>query len=284
MSAVGQNHGMRLRRRGDRQRLSYELLDCARHGHALIGTDAERVHPEDGHLVRDMDGLRWHRCLRCDAWMPGSTPASPARERVPSRDEIVLPERGRLLRDRYVLRLIALDRAFHFVVLAVLAVAVFVVAADKTALHRDFIRIVTALQGGVGGPVRTNHGTIERELTHLFAISTRNLEITGVVLAAYALLEGVEAVGLWRARRWAEYLTFLATVLLLPLEIYELGRKPTALKALTFVINLAIAVYLIFAKRLFGVRGGRAAAEHERTVDSGWPAIEAATPRAKTRA
>ena len=279
MSAVGQNHGMQAGRRQRKRRISYELLDCARHGHALVGTDVEEIGPGDGHLAREMDGLRWHRCLRCDAWIPQHRPVAPSRPRLPSRDEIALPQRGRLLRDRYVLRVIAIDRGVHFVVLTLLSVAVLVVAADKTALHRDFLRIVTALQGGVGGPVRTNHGTIERELTHLFAISTRSLELTGVILAAYAVLEGVEAIGLWRGRRWAEYLTFIATALLLPLEIYELGRKATALKALTFVINLAIAVYLIAAKRLFGVRGGFAAEERERVADSGWPAIEAATPR-----
>jgi len=281
VSAVGQNHGVQSGRRRGKRRISYELLECARFGHALVGTDVEEIHPGDEHLVRAMDGLRWHRCLRCDAWIPGNPPSAPSRQHLPSRDEIVLPTRGRLLRDRYVLRLIALDRGVHFVVLTLLSVAVFVVAADKTALHRDFLRIVTGLQGGVGGPVRTNHGTIERELTHLFAISTRNLELTGVVLAAYAVLEAIEAVGLWRGRRWAEYLTFVATALLLPLEIYEIARKPTALKAVTFAINLAIAVYLIAAKRLFGVRGGFAAEERERAVDSSWPAIEAATPRAE---
>lgn len=279
MSAVGQNQGMPGGRRSGKRRISYELLDCARHGHALVGTDVEEIGPGDGHLARDMDGLRWHRCLRCDAWIPQNRPVAPSRKHLPARHEIDLPQRGRLLRDRYVLRLIALDRAVHFVVLTLLSVAVFVVAADKTALHRDFLRIVTALQGGVGGPVRTNHGTIERELTHLFAVSTRSLELTGLVLAAYAVLEAIEAVGLWRGRRWAEYLTFVATALLLPLEIYEFGHKPTALKAVTFVINLAIAVYLIAAKRLFGVRGGFAAEERERAVDSGWSAIEGATPR-----
>ena len=274
MRAVEENHPERERRR----RISYELLDCARHGHVLVGSEVAEIGPEDHHLVREMGGLRWYRCLRCDTWTPDRVPSSPSRERLPARHEIVLPERGRVLRDRYVLRLIALDRAVHFVVLALLAAAVFVVAADKAALHRDFLRIVTGLQGGVGGPVRTTHGTIERELTHLFAISTRNLELTGVVLVAYAVLEGVEAVGLWRGRRWAEYLTFLATSLLLPLEVYEIVRKPTALKGVTFAINLAIAVYLIIAKRLFGVRGGHAAEQRIRTVDSGWPAIEAATP------
>ena len=65
---------------------------------------------------------------------------------------------------------------------------------------------------------------------------------------------GIEAVGLWYQRRWAEYLTFLVTTSLLPLEIYEIATRTTALKVIAFVINVAVVVYLLFAKRLFGLR------------------------------
>jgi uncharacterized membrane protein (DUF2068 family) len=67
----------------------------------------------------------------------------------------------------------------------------------------------------------------------------------------YGLLEVTEAVGLMLRRRWAEYLVLLATVAFLPLEIDEVLRKPSALKALTLLINIAIAVYLVWRKQLF---------------------------------
>ena len=67
----------------------------------------------------------------------------------------------------------------------------------------------------------------------------------------YGLLEVTEAVGLMMRRRWAEYLVLLATVAFLPLEIDEVLRKPSALKALTLLINIAIAVYLVWRKQLF---------------------------------
>jgi uncharacterized membrane protein (DUF2068 family) len=245
----------------------------------LVGTDAAAVRPADDLVVRELDGLRWYRCLRCDSWLPRAIPAAPTRPFPPGRDEITLPLRGRPLRDRYVLRLIAVDRSVHFVVLAVLAAAVFVFIVNKSALQQDFLRIVTALQGSVGGPVDTAKGGIEGELTRLFAFSTRNLVLTGVALAAYAALEGVEAVGLWHAKRWAEYLTFVATTLLLGPEIYEILGKPTALKCLTLAINAAIVVYLMLAKRLFGLRGGRRAERALREADVGWAALERATPR-----
>ena len=67
----------------------------------------------------------------------------------------------------------------------------------------------------------------------------------------YGLLEVTEAVGLILRRRWAEYLVLLATVAFLPLEVDEMVRKPSWLKALTLLINIAIAVYLVWRKQLF---------------------------------
>jgi uncharacterized membrane protein (DUF2068 family) len=262
-----------------RRKLSYELLDCAWGGHALIGTDAATVRPQDDLVAREHSGLRWHRCLRCDTWLPRPVPASPAHPFPPERDEITLPLRGTPLRDRYVLRLIAIDRALHCVVLILLAVAVFLFAANKAVLYQDFMRIVTSMQGGMGGPVNTTAGGAVRALTRLFAISIHSLTLTGVALAGYALLEGVEANGLWHGRRWAEYLTFVAAGLLIPLEIYEIMHRPTALKALTLAINVAIVAYLALAKRLFGIRGGHRAEQAVSEATAGWQALERATPR-----
>ena len=100
----------------------------------------------------------------------------------------------------------------------------------------------------------------------------------GAAIAAYAVLEGVEAVGLWFGKRWAEYLTFVATIVFVPYEIDELIKSVTALKVVALVINLAVAVYLLYAKRLFGLRGGGKAERAEHEADIGWPAIERATP------
>src|SRR4051794_19713568 len=56
-------------------RFHYELISCGLRGHMLVGMDAERVRPEDELLVREpADGLRWHRCVRCDAWVPMAKP------------------------------------------------------------------------------------------------------------------------------------------------------------------------------------------------------------------
>ncbi len=86
--------------------------------------------------------------------------------------------------------------------------------------------------------------------------------------------------GLWLTKRWAEYLTFLATAILLPFEIYELTNKVSVLKIIGFLINLAVVVYLIWAKRLFGLRGGGAVDERRRKDAMSWETIEANVPQA----
>src|SRR6202022_1419096 len=82
----------------------------------------------------------------------------------------------------------------------------------------------------------------------------------------------------WYAKRWAKYLTFLATALLIPLEIYEIIHKRSGLKILGFLINVAVVVYLLYAKRLFGLRGGGKVDDELRAYDMSWEALERATP------
>ncbi len=259
--------------------MNYELLACALRGHALVGVGAAQVRERDHPLVREIGGLRWHRCLRCDAWVALPAPQTPTMQVPPEADEIEVPLRGRALRDKFVLRLIAADRAFHFVLLAVLAAALFVVAAHQSELRGSFYRVLSDLQGPVAASTQNPHGLVKR-LHDLFSLRAGTLQAVAFVAAGYAVLEGVEAVGLWYGRRWAEYLTFIATTALLPLEIYELLNRVSVLKAGAFAINVVVVIYLLGAKRLFGLRGGAEADRLERERDGGWPAVHRATPPA----
>jgi uncharacterized membrane protein (DUF2068 family) len=242
--------------------------------------DAAELRPEDALIARDGPpaGTRWYRCLRCDSWLPLDPPAEPGRRNPPSRKEIELPLRGKPLRDKIVLRLIAVDRAFHFVLLAALSVVILLFAANSARLREPVFKALADLQSGLGRPTPGAHHGIVYDLHHLFSIDSGTLTKIGIVVAAYALLEGAEAVGLWYQKRWAEYLTFIATTLLLPLEIYELTRRFSPLKIITLLINIAVVIYLLYAKRLFGLRGGAKAEEEERRHDMGWQALERATP------
>jgi uncharacterized membrane protein (DUF2068 family) len=256
----------------------YELIACGFRGHELVGMDAARVRPQDEALVREAEGMRWYRCLRCDSWLPLPPPTDPAKDHIPDRDHIELPRRGRALRDTFVLRLIAIDRAIHFLVLAILAVAVFLFAANRDDLRGPYLRLLQAFQGTLSGTTPSHQGGILGELSKVFSYSNQKLMLTGFALAAYGAVEGVEAVGLWYMQRWAEYLTLIVTASFLPLEIYELSVRVSVLKLLAFVLNIAVVAYLLYAKRLFGIRGGAAAEHAARLADSGWDALDRATP------
>jgi uncharacterized membrane protein (DUF2068 family) len=243
----------------------------------LVGTDARTVTEADSAVVREHAGMRWYRCLRCDAWLPGEIPERPERDRVPPRDEIKLPARGPMLRDRYVLRLIALDRAIHVVVLSVLAVVLFTFAHHDASLHRDYVNIMNDLSGTTPGESQLRG--VLGYLRKAFEYSPHRLIQLGLLVIAYAALEASEMVGLWFAKRWAEYLTFVATTALVPLEVYELTLSISVFKVVTLIINLTIVIYLLFAKRLFGLRGGHRVVIARRAELSGWSAIDRATPK-----
>jgi uncharacterized membrane protein (DUF2068 family) len=265
-----------------RRQIDWELIACGLQGHALVGTDAAALRPQDDLVARDQGGARWHRCLRCDSWVALPPPADPSAEHPPEREEIKVPLRGKALRDRVVLRLIAVDRAFHFLVLVLLGIAVLLFAAHETSLRSAYYNILSDLQRGVGGgPVQNSgHVGILHELDRLFSLRAGRLREVGGALLAYGVLEGVEAVGLWFTRRWAEYLTFVSTTVLLPLEIYEIVNRVSVLKIIGFLINVAVVAYLLYAKRLFGLRGGGAVDEELRARAMDWKTIERATPPA----
>lgn len=72
-----------------------------------------------------------------------------------------------------------------------------------------------------------------------------------IVAIAYALLEGTEGVGLAMRRRWAEYLTVIATGILIPYEAYEVIHHATLFKVGALLLNVAVVGYLAWRKRLF---------------------------------
>jgi uncharacterized membrane protein (DUF2068 family) len=262
-----------------RPRFHYELLVCGLRGHELIGVDARELRPQDRPVARVIDSVRWHRCLRCDSWLPIPAPEAPARDVPPDPAEIDLPPRGKPLRDKIVLRLIAINRALHFVVLGAIAIAIFVFASHRDALRSKAYRVIVDLQMGADGSRAPTHGLLH-EVERSFSLQSGTIKLVGAVFAVYAAIEGIEAFGLWYQRRWAEYLTFIVTASLLPLEIYELAHRFTPFKVLAFVINVAVVAYLLYAKRLFGLRGGVEAEEREREHDVGWAALERTAPEA----
>ena len=90
---------------------------------------------------------------------------------------------------------------------------------------------------------------VQRALALLDAASP--LKLTGVGLASitYGVLFATEGIGLWLEKRWAEYLTIVATGSFIPFELYELVRKLTVVRAGALVANIAAVAYLVYRLR-----------------------------------
>jgi uncharacterized membrane protein (DUF2068 family) len=113
--------------------------------------------------------------------------------------------------------------------------------------HHNWGKTVANFAGDLG--LNPNSNGIEKIIHKLHAISAQRYAVYGIIALAYGALEAAEGYGLWRRRRWAEYLTVLATSLLFIPEIWEIAHRATPLKVGAVLVNIAIVAYLIFRLR-----------------------------------
>jgi uncharacterized membrane protein (DUF2068 family) len=248
-------------------RWDLETLVCGVKGHVTPASEVAALGPEDAGLGLDVDPTwRLSRCLRCDAWIATLPPEHPRRKRLPPLADLPVPRRGRQLRDAVILRLIAIERGVHSVIFAVIAVLGFVVWIDLASIQSGVRRFLDALTRSEAATGRaTNRSILFREGNKVLHLRHGTLEVLIITAAIYALVEGTEAVGLWMEKRWAEYLTALATAGFLPFEIYELTKRITLLRIAALIVNVLVLVYLVWAKHLFGI--GRLSDRGAETVD-----------------
>ena len=233
---------------------------CSRRGHVLY----EPVEPEYLSQVRADTGIgtAW-RCLRCGDFVLDVPTASGPVAEAP------MPLRGPALRSRFIMRLLAIERVFRFLLVGLGAYAVWKFSDSQHSLELLFDRNLTFLR-----PVAQHYGysldnsPIVATIQKFFDYKRSDLDLVAAALALYAVIELIEATGLWLAKRWGEYFAAVATALFLPIEIYELTEHATKFKIATLAVNVFAVVYLLWTKRLFGIRGGGKAYEAELTSES----------------
>jgi uncharacterized membrane protein (DUF2068 family) len=239
---------------------SNETWICSIRGHVTPAAWARELVDADADLGVEIDGERLARCLRCDAWIRRPRPAEEeiAYERVPPLDELPRPRRGKALEDAILLRLIAIERGVHGVLFTVLAVLLLVVRLDLGRIQRWADSLQSDLSGTINNTGGAGHTRLANELATVAHLHNSTLDVLLITAVVYAVVESVEAVGLWHERRWAEYLTVVATAGFLPFEIRELVDRVTVFRLGALVVNVAVLVYLVWTKHLFGLRGGAA--------------------------
>jgi uncharacterized membrane protein (DUF2068 family) len=255
--------------------VDWSLFGCARKGHVTYAPDEPDL--RDQLMAPTSGGTAW-RCLRCGTFVPPGQPgkdqpgkgqhASVQHSSGPGAAAPLL-RRGKELRDELILRVFAVERFVRFVVFAAAAYGVWRFKYDRADIQRAFnndLPAIRVLYRDLGFNV--DHSKLLGLIQHSFTLDARTLTWLAIGLAAYALIELTEGVGLWLGQRWGEYFAMVATSVFLPYEIYDLTVKITWLRVGALVINLLLVVYLVWSKRLFGVRGGKQAYEARLRTES----------------
>ena len=250
--------------------VDWSLFGCARKGHVTYAPDEPDL--RDRLMAPTAGGTAW-RCLRCGTFVhigqPGRSQRGKSQHGSGPAAAAPLPRRGRELRDELILRVFAVERFVRFAVFAAAAYGVWRFYYDRAGIQRAFnndLPAIRALYRDLGFNV--DHSRLLGLIQHSFTLDARTLTWLAIGLAGYAIIELTEGVGLWLGQRWGEYFAMVATSVFLPYEIYDLTVKITWLRVGALVVNLLLVVYLVWSKRLFGVRGGKRAYEARLRTDS----------------
>lgn len=234
----------------------WNVRNCGWHGHITYRPDESTLAQR---LSADTTaGPAW-RCLRCGDFVVGEPHGGGPAENAP----LVL--RGRALRDAFILRLLAVERFVRGLMLLALAYGVYKFNGSRNSLQQVFDTYLPLLRPAADklgvdlqttGPVKLIEEALKARHSTLLLVAA------GVL--AYGVLQLVEGVGLWLIKRWGEYVAVVGTSVFIPLEVYEIVEKVTWLRIVALLVNVFAVIYIVWTKRLFGLRGGHEAFEAER--------------------
>ena len=163
---------------------------------------------------------------------------------------MTMPSSSQRTKGDRLLPWIAAERAFRAIVLLVVGIVL------VTHPHANWSSDISELARKLGLDPKANW--VQRLLKDAAKINSSRDVLFGIVAIGYGILEAAEAYGLWRRRRWGEWLTVLATSLLLIPEIWELTKSATPLKIGALLVNIAVVVYLLARLDALPGRFGRA--------------------------
>lgn len=240
--------------------MNWEVLSCGLRGHETYRPDeselADRLH------VDSAAGQAW-RCLRCGDFAVGEPRRSGPADHAPE-----VP-RGALLRDLIIMRVLAVERLLRGLFLVLAGVFVIELRHSQQTLQEKFdaeLPLLRPIADQIGWNIDDSKvvSWIEKATT----LSSTTIVLVGCALLAYGVSQFVEAFGLWFAKRWGEYFAVIVTSIFIPLEVYELVERVTVFKVLLLAVNVAAVIWLIWSKRLFGVRGGGKAYRAQHSAES----------------
>jgi uncharacterized membrane protein (DUF2068 family) len=253
--------------------MDWSLYRCGGAGHVTYAPDEQQIREQL--RAQAASGELW-RCVRCGTFVPGAPLGSGPVANAP------VVRRGAEIRSEVILRFFAVERFLRFLLFGVIAYGIWRFTNARTGIvtaYQKELPVIHTLFRGLG--ININHSGLFGLFRHALAIKPSTLHIIAILAVAYALVELIESIGLWLSKRWGEYFATVATSLGLPYEIYEIYDKFTYTRVTLFAINLALVLYLILTRRLFGARGGKEAYEARLRSESVFDEAERAAAAAR---
>src|SRR6202035_3013551 len=132
------------------------------------------------------------------------------------------------------------NRLVRLIAVFKLLKAILLIAVGMSALHllhKDVASVVEHWVKMLG--LDPGNRYVGRALQKAGNLTLNKIKSLGVVSFIYAGLFLTEGIGLWLVKRWAEWFSVIITTSLIPFEIYEIYRHPSAIKCLVLVVNIA---------------------------------------------
>src|SRR5579862_5779247 len=134
-------------------------------------------------------------------------------------------------RQRRVLRTVAGFEFFKGIFVVLMGICALALVHKDTWLIAESLLVLLH--------IGTDHRSAQLFLDFADSVTDARLWAAARIAFAYAALRFTEAYGLWKGRTWAEWVALVSGTLLLPLEIRELMRGLSLLRAVLRGGNLA---------------------------------------------
>lgn len=142
------------------------------------------------------------------------------------------------------------DRVLRLIALLKFCKAALLVAVGLGALELLQPGVAARAQHWVAAlATSSDRRAVQQLIAQASGLSPGRLEALSIAAFFYAGLFTIEGVGLWRAKRWAEYLTVIATMSFVPFEVLELTRRVSLPRLAAVLLNVVVVTYLIYRLR-----------------------------------
>jgi uncharacterized membrane protein (DUF2068 family) len=130
---------------------------------------------------------------------------------------------------------IAIYKCFTVGLLLMVGIGLFAIAKNDDALFTFAEEYMTTGKREI----------IKSGLMKVVSIPPNSMQFGGIVALIYAVVNAIEAVGLWQQKAWATIMVVGIVGLTIPIEIYEIFHKVSFVKIVVFAVNIAMFVYLL---------------------------------------